>query len=526
MMDATRPSCFACVCLAWFLMCPAVPSHGQPASAPDEQTLFFAPTAPPDGPDLVPAWEPVSSLAVALPLQGVFARPGMDEFMIDLIAAAARWTDVVVLHDEEQLQTVSRVIAAVSRRDAALLERLHFVPARVGTVWLRDYGPVFARDAQGRLCLLDSVYKDARFESRVLVERQTQGADGPAYRKMAADLAKRRKDDTAPVYLAQHLRQTGRPDARIVRPPAQVWGGDLATDGQGNLFISTETLIMHGGKRDDLDAILKKYYGAKSVTYLEPLPGPTVKHLDMFFTVVSEDTFFLASYDAPYLGAGVYGQYLNDEIVRVLKRNEDRLRAKFPDRQIVRLPMPPVVFATREEVVKDFRDLWYTTKLLKETPALREHLARAQDPNERAELERKITRRAVEQFSKEFSVEPGSEQEEQLVDQLIRENSNTTLEEAIQNYTPQVVIYKTYLNSVHLPGPGASSGSAGAVLVPRYSPDARSSAEELAEMEAQVQAVYEAALPGVEVIFINCDTVIQLSGALHCVTVTVPRSDG
>jgi agmatine/peptidylarginine deiminase len=501
----------------------------------DERTLFSVSTPAVQGSAMVPEWEPVRALVVAVPLEGVFARAGMGVFMLDVITQAARYTDVVVLHDEEELQTVARVIAGVRGVDEDLLERVHFMPARVGTVWLRDHGPVFARhpgDAGRGLVLLDSVYRDARFEARVEREGLVGGAGasggevggvsgGGAYRKMALDLAKRRNDDTTPVYLSQFLRQQGCVGAvRIARPPAQIWGGDVTTDGMGNVFVSTETLIMHGGKRAELDEILRDYYGANGVIYLEPLPGPTVKHLDMFFKVVDAGTFFLASYDYDedeFEGAGEYARYLHGEIKRVLARNEARLRAAFPDRRIVRLPMPEVVMPTREEVVREYRDLWYTQKLLADTPSLREHLARAADPNERAAVERKITERAVQQYRIEYQAEPGSDEEFALVDRLIRENSSTTLEEAIRNYAPRRAIYKTYLNSVYIDGPHGR-----AVLVPDYSPDARNPASRVGRMRRDVEDAYADAFPDAEVVFVNCDTVIELSGAVHCVTVTVP----
>ncbi len=505
------------VCVLWVLMPVGMALADEPGVAVDEYALFAAPTGPAVGVELVAEWQPVRSLVVSVPLEGVFARRGMGDFMLDLICKAARYTDVVVMHDEEALQTVARVVAGVRERDEALLERVRFVPARVGTVWLRDHGPVFAVDEIGRRVLLDSVYRDARFEARVQQELETAGAGAATYQKMAADLAKRHKDDTTPVYLAQHLRDGGESEVWLVRPPAQVWGGDVATDGRGNLFVSTETLTMHGGKQFELESILRDYYGAKTVIYLEPLPGPVVKHLDMFFKVVDGDTFFLASYDATYEGAGEYGRYLNDEIGRVLKRNAARLREAFPDREIVLLPMPAVQFKSREQIVREYRDVWYTQKLLGEEPALREHLAKAATPNERAHLEQRITERALEQYRKEFNAEPGSENEAKLVDLLIRENSTTTLDEAIQNYAPRLVVYKTFLNSVHVKGAYGE-----AVLVPRYSADSRTSKQQMADLEAQVRKAYEAALPGAQVVWVNCDTVTEMSGALHCVTVTVP----
>ncbi len=505
------------------LMVWVVPSVAGERGEVDEHTLFAASTPAVEGAALVPEWAAVRALVVSVPLEGVFARAGMGAFMLDVIAQAARYTDVVVLHDEEELQTVARVIAGVRKVDEGLLERLHFMPARVGTVWLRDHGPVFARDTMnsGRgLVMLDSVYRDARFEARVQRERLA-GGDRAAYGKMVMDLAKRRKDDTTPVYVAQSLRQlSGNGSVSLVRPPAQVWGGDIATDGRGNVFVSTETLLMHGGKRAELDAILRDYYGAKRVIYLEPLPGPTVKHLDMFFKVVDAGTFFIASYDYDedeFKGAGGYAQYFHAEIGRVLARNEAVLLEAFPDREIVRLPMPLVVMPTRAEVVREYRDLWYLQKLLKDTPSLREHLVRATDPNDRAAIERKLTERAVQQYRDKYQAEPGSDAEFALVDRLIRENSSTTLEEAIRNYAPRKVIYKTYLNSVFIDGPYGR-----AVLVPDYSPDERNPAGPIGRMRRDVADAYEDAMPDTEVVFVNCDTVIELSGALHCVTVTVP----
>lgn len=496
----------------------------QGGAAVDGHSLFVGATEPVAGAGLIPEWEPVRALSVSLPLEGVFARAGMGELMLELITSAARYTDVVVLHDEEELQTVARVIAGVRAADTDLLERVHFVPARVGTVWLRDHGPVFARDrapGPGGLVVLDSVYRDARFESRVEQERLASGEDGPAFRKMAVDLGKRSKDDTTPVYLAQYLRQRGA-DApvRLSRPPAQVWGGDIATDGQGNVFVSTETLTMHGGKQAELDAILRDYYGAASVVYLEPLPGPTVKHLDMFFKVVDADTFFLASYDhedEAHAGAGEYARYLQAEIKAVLARNEARLRKAFPGRGVVHVPMPAVVMPTEAQVVREYRDLFYLQKLLRDTPSLREHLARAADPNERVEVERRLTERAVEQYRLQFKAEPGSDAERELVDKLIRESSTTTLDEAVRNYAPRAVIYKTFLNSVQIDGAYGK-----AVLVPDYSPDDRNPEAAMARMRREAEDAYADAMPDTEVVFINCDAVIGLSGALHCVTVTVP----
>ncbi|MEZ6189829.1 MAG: agmatine deiminase family protein [Phycisphaerales bacterium] len=511
------------LCLGWavsvFVIVPSVWG----GAVVDEHALFAEATEPVAGAGLIGEWEPVRALSVSLPLEGVFARQGMGDFMLSLVTSAARYTDVVILHDEEELQTVARVNAGVRAVDEALLERVHFVPARVGTVWLRDHGPVFARDqasGPGALVVLDSVYRDARFESRVEQERLVSGEDSPAYRKMAADLMKRHKDDTTPVYLAQYLRQqVAAGPVQLSRPPAQIWGGDIETDGRGNVFVSTETLTMHGGKQAELETILRDYYGAKRVVYLEPLPGPTVKHLDMFFKVMDADTFFLASYDHEEagVGAGEYARYLHGEIKAVLARDEARLREAFPGRKVVHIPMPAVVTPTREQVVREYRDLFYLQKLLHDTPSLREHLARATDPNDRAEVERKLTERAVEQYHIEFKAEPGSNAERELVDKLIRENSTTTLDEAVRNYAPREVIYKTFLNSVQIDGAYGK-----AVLVPDYSPDERNPQAAMVRMRRDVQDAYGEAMPDAEVVFINCDAVIGLCGALHCVTVTVP----
>src|SRR5207247_82596 len=98
--------------------------------------------------------------------------------------------------------------------------------------------PVFAVTSADRLCVLDSMYREIRTEPKSL----TLFTLGPPGR------AKRVHDDQVPTVLAPQLgRRYLEQPITVVRPPLQMWGGDLFTDGAGNGFTSTNTLVMNGG---------------------------------------------------------------------------------------------------------------------------------------------------------------------------------------------------------------------------------------------------------------------------------------
>lgn len=569
-----------------------------PESAISIERIFHGPTAPRALDHVCPEWEKCAYLVLALS-SDCLERPNIAEFYRNLIRAAAKYTEVVLLFNDSDLQETTSFIAAFDN-EPAIRPRLKLLPSRIDTKWVRDYGPVCAVDRQGRLCMLDARYRDVREEERmqrglnsslaamrlrgdrsgagVLESRATEDIGGePTVVAMLSDIIKaqitRNEDDAAPIYFAQLLMREGEDAVSIIRPPVQLWGGDFYTDGNGNSFTSTNTLLMNGGSRDMLEQIFKQYYGTKTVTYLEPLPGQTIKHIDMFFKVADANTFLLAQYRPSEGDLPPYKKFIEREIREVLDRNYALLSKRFPQKRIIRVPMPALTLQLPPSTVSEmklslFREyleedenqspLQMLLKRLsksreetepqeaeanedgreeKEIPADQNDAQAVQSDDKPSEelkpddaptddlrqklliraialgsVEAAITEAALEKYRKtalEDKDDPRAEDE--LFHKLFRRRMDMPLEQFVEERPKDAQwVYRTYLNSVHIHGDRGD-----AVLVPRYAG--------LKEVEPWVQNAYEQAYPGAKIEFIASDEVIGEYGAIHCVTCTVPR---
>ncbi|MGB2642477.1 MAG: agmatine deiminase family protein [Candidatus Acidiferrum sp.] len=93
-------------------------------------------------------------------------------------------------------------------------------------------------------------------------------------------------------------------DAVLANPDFSYKSSQVAIDG-GNLFklddgrcLTTRTLLSRNKDQNiNLDQELEKIGGCKQVTFLEPLPGPVIEHIDMFALPVGGNRILLASYD-------------------------------------------------------------------------------------------------------------------------------------------------------------------------------------------------------------------------------------
>jgi len=201
--------------------------------------------------------------------------------------------------------------------------RLAVRVVEVESVWVRDYGSLFAEDAAGRVIALDSLYA---------VE-----ASNPDLRP---------GDDVAGTTLARSL---GVP---TWRPPLVLAGGNFAADGVGGCFTSTETIRANGGSRRWVDRLLRDYLGCERVVYLEPLPGPITKHIDMFFRLVRPGVVLLAEYEAGALPHSPEG-IVQTRARAAMERNREVLSASDGVLEITRVPMPPITRIESETALSD-----------------------------------------------------------------------------------------------------------------------------------------------------------------------------
>lgn len=537
----------------------------------DEYTVFRAPNHPVEITRAITEWDPTSALVLSLPYEDAISDTVLFDFYMEITKKALRCVDVWLMVDERDLASIKDVI---TKLEAFGLKKylfsnqphtVHLVPARFNTKWIRDFGPIFLAGANDQWVMADAVYRDVREESHYddevdMLEGTLFGdalisvfGDFPLNRTNNMD---RHEDDAASMYLSIHLRQEYGHTLKIVRPPFQLWGGDLLTDGQGNGFISSETLVMNGGNHTDVELILKAYYGINKITYLDPLPGETIKHLDMIFKPIDENTFLAVDYQTQENNDEPYMNYLHYETKRLMDKNIKILQRAFPNRRLVSLPMPPLMRICKlpgmglemtqslfenkdiplpQELVKN-PGLWTFERFLYFIHATNLLMDELHDPPSECLLktlkidgefqiiedEQAMLTGLVQKIIKNDQElllclaksvldheEMSGENEEVIRKGLARIFSHYLYEDIYEDPGNYTYIYRTYHNAVFLNGPTSQM-----LLVPSYS--------NCEEMEEEVKRIYEELYPETEIVFINCDDIIQQYGALHCVTTTIP----
>jgi agmatine/peptidylarginine deiminase len=102
-------------------------------------------------------------------------------------------------------------------------------------------------------------------------------------------------------------------DAVLANPDFNYKSSGVALDG-GNLLkledgrcLTTRVLLSRNKDQNiNLDEELQKIAGCKSVTFLDPLPGPVIEHIDMFALPAGGKRILLASYDLSNAFAAEY----------------------------------------------------------------------------------------------------------------------------------------------------------------------------------------------------------------------------
>jgi agmatine/peptidylarginine deiminase len=250
--------------------------------------------------------------------------------------------------------------------DRAVRERrLVFFVVPHDTKWVRDYGPQIKTGANGGFVLVDPIYKDIR--AQMGLERDRKAANlgrerltkdflknnaglliGLPPKTPAAKVAElkdqlyvlqqfddvlsngklneRQDDDFAPYEMVQAA--TGRAEIPVERPDLYLDGGNLLRLSDGRLLTTRQLFLQNRGKENQLTAQLKQHYGMKEVVYLDALPGPVIRHVDMFLLPAAGQRVLLASYEhlLKETPADPHVQVLVEHADQAMKRNRARLQ--------------------------------------------------------------------------------------------------------------------------------------------------------------------------------------------------------
>ena len=263
-------------------------------------------------------WEPQSAVLIAWPHAGTDWAERLDEVeetYVALVAAIARFEDIVICVADDDLQTYAEARLRSARADMA---RVRFVTVEYDDTWLSDSGPISLRGSDGFRLL------DFRFT----------GWGG----KFEAS----RDDRLVQALDAQHVFER----AQRQQIDFALEGGAIDTDGAGTLLTTWQCLHERhpDASREELTARLSDWLAQQRVLWLDHgyLEGDdTDAHIDTLARFAGTDAIVFQACDDPDDAHYVELKAMADEIAALRTRDGHPYRL-FP------LPWPrPIVDAGR-----------------------------------------------------------------------------------------------------------------------------------------------------------------------------------
>jgi len=479
----------------------------QESFATPSADAHFAITPPIELSRLANEWEPQQALVLSISFAEAMEDLEIARNFASILDVAHNYLDIYVFGDQEEHKQYAHFLSLLSNhpRIESIRKKTQFIDSRKLLRWARDFGPIFGFGTDGHLVTIDPVYRNMIKP----LEEQALVIDEPL--DPLRDLFNLH-GDAMPSEVAAMLQTEFEIPVDIVRPPLSMDGGDFINDGQGNVFISRQTLIRNGSNRSELEAIFRRYFGAQQLHILEALPGRTVPHLDMIVKFLDAETILLPDFqDSTESAVNPYHADLIRKAHWAIDKNERYLGEHFPKHKILKAPMPPILFKNREEIVAEAKQAFVKAFALERGLVESDTINRL--PNSQlVELEEQVLTNVKEDLpSANFSSFTA-------FDAVLRHYGQLGLDPYIDRYSEPGTRYRSYINSVFL---HAGDGKQ-AFLVPQFtSKDAGESAR-LKKWEADVEKAYKSAWPEAKVYWINCDSMVSDLGFLHCATITVP----
>lgn len=275
-------------------------SHRTPAARPAPPVEAAAPaddgapflTTEPDGPPgdvvgLPGEFDPVDSLLVGWHADAWSYLP----VYATLVREASRRSKVLILVPEPADEELIRFHLAAA---GAEMGRIELVPAPLDSVWIRDYGPLVVRTRDHRLRVIDLPYD-------------------------------RSNDDRVPALVA------ARAGWSLSRPPIQMDGGHLLSDGTGRCIATDDLVVLNGEMgigEDQVRSSLRDYLGCRTLTLVPALDAEATGHVDLMVYVTAPGKVLV----------GRYRPYQDLENHRRLEAAADILEAD--GFEVTRIPMP------------------------------------------------------------------------------------------------------------------------------------------------------------------------------------------
>jgi agmatine deiminase len=215
-----------------------------------------APVSPPSGTVLPGEYEPAERLLIAW-------DDSLARFLLDIMSAA--WDEVpitVLLAPDQSDEGLDFVLRGLGL-DPQAIQRVR-VP--MGSVWIRDFGPMVVRAAGGKRQIVDFGY---------LLDADEDGLPGA-------------------------LGSALWPHWSVQRSPLELEGGNVQSDGRGRCVTTAgyaEELDAVATAEPRLHAELRDRLGCQTIAVVPPLHGEPTGHVDMFATVTGPGQIIVGRYD-------------------------------------------------------------------------------------------------------------------------------------------------------------------------------------------------------------------------------------
>ena len=471
---------------------------------------FFTPATLPTATTRIeaiyPEWEQSEVVLISVPLASALVDPYALGFVLEFLEAVVDHVPVGVLYNRDEERLLGRFISKIESRPKlqAGIDRIDFVESRVQSFWIRDFGPQFGMAGNGDLLTIDSIYRLIDLES-VYDPRSVSDYNVSKQRDYANDLS--------PNFVANYLRSERDFETKLIRPPLHLHGGDFAVDGNGNVFVSEDTITENGGDIEFIEQVFERYYGSINLHALSGPKGNSAKHLDLLFKVATPDIVFLNRAPGARDNESAHSRKTRVQIERRLSLDLDYLKRNLPEKRILSLPMPSLAFASREKQLHELKreivnvacrnakvSVWWA---LEGDPNHPETV----NANNAVQMELLLKTGVKIDFNLESHLE--------LAAQALL---GVGLDEYYDTYVEEQAIYRSYTNSlIVVNGEGKSL-----ILLPRYLPQLGETPEQYAEFEAEVERAYLSAYPNAQLEWIGSDAITSLGGSIHCMSIGVP----
>jgi agmatine deiminase len=215
-----------------------------------------APASPPAGTVLPGEYEPAERLLIAW-------DDSLARFLLDIMTAAWDEVPITVLLAPEQSDVGLDFVLRGLGLDPQAIERVR-VP--LGSVWIRDFGPMVVRAAGGKRQIVDFGY---------LLDPEEDGLPGA-------------------------LGSALWPHWTVQRSSLELEGGNVQSDGRGRCVTTAgyaEGLEAAATAEPRLHAELRERLGCQTLAVVPPLHGEQTGHVDMFATVTGPGQIIVGRYD-------------------------------------------------------------------------------------------------------------------------------------------------------------------------------------------------------------------------------------